>query len=181
MVAQFDGLQIKRTQALVFDAILAVHLLDHQLAVAMDDQLAAAQLQGMLQCLDETGILGDVVGGLAEVTFLFDIGFAVAFDNISVRGGARIAARPAIGKYRPCACIAHAEIVLTGVKNPMQPHFLILETSHRLGKVALAEGDFVVGQRTLDESRRHARDLAPATQELLQEQGWRRTIWTASS
>ena len=54
----------------------------------------------------------------------------------------------------------------------MQPRLLILETSHRVGKVALAQGDAIIGERTLDESRRHARDLAPAIQELLRAQGW---------
>ena len=55
----------------------------------------------------------------------------------------------------------------------MQPRFLILETSHRIGTVALALGDTIVEERALDESRRHARDLAPAIQELLTRQGWR--------
>lgn len=55
----------------------------------------------------------------------------------------------------------------------MPTRLLILETSHRLGKVALAADDAIVGARTLDESRRHARDLAPAIQALLQAQGWR--------
>jgi tRNA threonylcarbamoyladenosine biosynthesis protein TsaB len=55
----------------------------------------------------------------------------------------------------------------------MQPRFLILETSHRIGKVALASAETIVGERTLDESRRHARDLAPAIRELLTQQGWR--------
>jgi tRNA threonylcarbamoyladenosine biosynthesis protein TsaB len=55
----------------------------------------------------------------------------------------------------------------------MKERFLILETSHRVGKVALAAGDAIVGERTLDESRRHARDLAPAIQTLFGEQGWR--------
>jgi tRNA threonylcarbamoyladenosine biosynthesis protein TsaB len=54
-----------------------------------------------------------------------------------------------------------------------QPRFLILETSHRIGKVALALGDAIVGERTLDESRRHARDLVPAIQALLRQQTWR--------
>lgn len=60
-----------------------------------------------------------------------------------------------------------------GKKVNMDSRFLILETSHRLGKVALAQGDAIVNQRTLDESRRHARDLVPAIQQLLQAQGWR--------
>ena len=55
----------------------------------------------------------------------------------------------------------------------MQPRLLILETSHHVGRVALSAGDAIVGERTLDESRRHARDLAPAIQELLHQQVWR--------
>jgi tRNA threonylcarbamoyladenosine biosynthesis protein TsaB len=55
----------------------------------------------------------------------------------------------------------------------MHPRLLILETSHRVGKVALASAETIVGERTLDESRRHARDLAPAIRELLTQQGWR--------
>jgi tRNA threonylcarbamoyladenosine biosynthesis protein TsaB len=49
---------------------------------------------------------------------------------------------------------------------------LLLETSQRLGRVALAERDRIVGEHVLDESRRHARDLAPAVKELLAEQDW---------
>ena len=55
----------------------------------------------------------------------------------------------------------------------MKSRFLILETSHRIGTVALSLGDAIVGERSLDDSRRHARDLAPAIQELLTRQGWR--------
>jgi tRNA threonylcarbamoyladenosine biosynthesis protein TsaB len=55
----------------------------------------------------------------------------------------------------------------------VQARFLIVETSHRVGKVALALGEAIVAERALDESRRHARDLAPATQQLLTQQGWR--------
>ena len=55
----------------------------------------------------------------------------------------------------------------------MAPRFLILETSHHCGRVALAQGEAIVGERTLDESRRHAHDLAPAIRDLLQTQGWR--------
>jgi tRNA threonylcarbamoyladenosine biosynthesis protein TsaB len=50
---------------------------------------------------------------------------------------------------------------------------LILETSCRRGLVAVAAGAEVRGVRRLDESRRHARDLAPAVAELLAEQGWK--------
>jgi tRNA threonylcarbamoyladenosine biosynthesis protein TsaB len=50
---------------------------------------------------------------------------------------------------------------------------LLLETSARRGVVAVAAGAELRGQRRLDESRRHARDLAPAVAELLREQGWK--------
>ncbi len=53
------------------------------------------------------------------------------------------------------------------------PRVLILETSSRTGQVALALGDELRGVRPLDEARRNARDLAPATAALLAEQGWR--------
>ncbi len=50
-------------------------------------------------------------------------------------------------------------------------HLLLIETSHRIGRVALAAGDRILGERSLDESRRHARDLVPAVHALLGEQG----------
>jgi tRNA threonylcarbamoyladenosine biosynthesis protein TsaB len=53
------------------------------------------------------------------------------------------------------------------------PRLLILETSGRTGRVALALGEELRGERRLDEARRHARDLAPAVAALLAEQGWR--------
>ncbi|HEY7153891.1 MAG TPA: tRNA (adenosine(37)-N6)-threonylcarbamoyltransferase complex dimerization subunit type 1 TsaB [Gemmataceae bacterium] len=53
------------------------------------------------------------------------------------------------------------------------PRLLILETSGRTGRVALALGDALRGERVLDEARRNGRDLAPAAAELLAEQGWR--------
>lgn len=52
------------------------------------------------------------------------------------------------------------------------PRMLILETSSRLGQVALAEGPQLLAAQTLDEARRHARDLAPAVAELLTAAGW---------
>jgi tRNA threonylcarbamoyladenosine biosynthesis protein TsaB len=53
------------------------------------------------------------------------------------------------------------------------PRLLILETSSRTGVVAVALGAELRGVLRLDEARRHARDLAPATAALLAEQGWR--------
>jgi tRNA threonylcarbamoyladenosine biosynthesis protein TsaB len=55
--------------------------------------------------------------------------------------------------------------------NAEEPMLLILETSGRIGQVALARGSRVCGVRRLDEARRHARDLAPAVASLLDEQG----------
>jgi tRNA threonylcarbamoyladenosine biosynthesis protein TsaB len=53
------------------------------------------------------------------------------------------------------------------------PHLLIVETSGRQGQVALAEGATLLAVRSLDEARRHARDLAPAVAELLAAQHWK--------
>lgn len=54
----------------------------------------------------------------------------------------------------------------------MSLRLLLLETSHQPGLVALAEGDRVLGERSLDQARRHARDLVPAAKELLAERAW---------
>src|SRR5438876_11766099 len=55
----------------------------------------------------------------------------------------------------------------------MRPRLLILETSGRAGFVALADGSQSLHVRRLDETRRHARDLAPAAAELLTRAGWK--------
>jgi tRNA threonylcarbamoyladenosine biosynthesis protein TsaB len=47
-----------------------------------------------------------------------------------------------------------------------------LETSGRIGQVAVAEGEKIYGLRRLDEARRHARDLVPAAAELLTARHW---------
>jgi tRNA threonylcarbamoyladenosine biosynthesis protein TsaB len=57
--------------------------------------------------------------------------------------------------------------------NALEPRALILETSGRIGRVALAQADELLSDRRLDEARRHARDLVPAVAELLAAQGWR--------
>jgi tRNA threonylcarbamoyladenosine biosynthesis protein TsaB len=55
----------------------------------------------------------------------------------------------------------------------MEPRLLIIETSGKTGHVAVALGGRLLGSRQLEESRRHARDLAPFTRELLAEQNWK--------
>lgn len=54
----------------------------------------------------------------------------------------------------------------------MEPRILIIETSGQPGVVALAAGEQLLGERRLNEARRHARDLAPMLSALLAEQGW---------
>jgi len=54
-----------------------------------------------------------------------------------------------------------------------QPRLLVLETSSRVGQVALAHGAELLAVRRLEESRRHARDLAPAVADMLTTQGWK--------
>lgn len=54
----------------------------------------------------------------------------------------------------------------------VEPRLAIVETSQRLGWVALALGEKILASRRLDDARRHARDLAPFLAELLAEQGW---------
>lgn len=54
----------------------------------------------------------------------------------------------------------------------MDPRILIIETSSRIGQVALAEGSTLLQQRRLDDRRRHAADLAPAVAALLAAQSW---------
>jgi tRNA threonylcarbamoyladenosine biosynthesis protein TsaB len=58
------------------------------------------------------------------------------------------------------------------VTSIQEPRLLIVETSGRVGQVAVAEGAHLRGSRRLDEARRHARDLAPAVAELLAGQHW---------
>jgi tRNA threonylcarbamoyladenosine biosynthesis protein TsaB len=53
-----------------------------------------------------------------------------------------------------------------------EPRVLVIETSGRVGQIALARGERLCGTRRLDEARRHVRDLAPAVKDLLAEQAW---------
>jgi tRNA threonylcarbamoyladenosine biosynthesis protein TsaB len=50
---------------------------------------------------------------------------------------------------------------------------LVLETSGGIGQVGLAIGPALIARRSLDETRRHARDLVPAIAELWRTHGWR--------
>jgi tRNA threonylcarbamoyladenosine biosynthesis protein TsaB len=52
-----------------------------------------------------------------------------------------------------------------------EPRFLIIETSGRIGQVALGQGTSIRAVRRLDEARKHARDLVPQVAELFSERG----------
>src|SRR3712207_2459498 len=54
-----------------------------------------------------------------------------------------------------------------------RPKLLLIETSGRGGRVGLSEGPDLVAERLLDDTRRHARDLAPAVAALLRARSWR--------
>ena len=51
------------------------------------------------------------------------------------------------------------------------PPLMLIETSGRVGLVGVAAGPALVAERRLDETRRHARDLAPTAAELLRRHG----------
>lgn len=55
----------------------------------------------------------------------------------------------------------------------LEPRTLLIETSGKVGAVALAEGSVVLCRHHLDEARRHARDLAPGIAALLRERAWK--------
>jgi tRNA threonylcarbamoyladenosine biosynthesis protein TsaB len=53
------------------------------------------------------------------------------------------------------------------------PRILLIETSGRVGRVGLASAGELHAERSLDETRRHARDLTPTVAALLADRGWR--------
>jgi tRNA threonylcarbamoyladenosine biosynthesis protein TsaB len=50
---------------------------------------------------------------------------------------------------------------------------LVIETSGRVGHIAVAQGGIVCSSQLLQEGQRHARDLAPTVRSLLSDQGWK--------
>lgn len=53
----------------------------------------------------------------------------------------------------------------------MPKNWIIFETSSRVGRIGLATAGRIVAEAKLDETRRHARDLASTTEQLLSEAG----------
>jgi tRNA threonylcarbamoyladenosine biosynthesis protein TsaB len=81
-------------------------------------------------------------------------------------------------RFRSLVYLDNSEKASLGVDSSTEvgvteSRWLILETSGRVGQVALAVEETLRAHRNLDAARRHARDLAPTVSELLSEQGWR--------
>lgn len=51
-------------------------------------------------------------------------------------------------------------------------HWLLIETSGKVGQLALTEGNQIRVETHLDQAQKHARDLAPQVQRMLKELGW---------
>ena len=59
------------------DLVLALDLLDHQLGVGDDAEAGVAVVEGPLEAAEEAGVLGEVVGAVAEEFGEFGEGVAV--------------------------------------------------------------------------------------------------------
>src|SRR5579885_2141107 len=107
-LSQLLGLRVQIAQLLIFDAILAAHLLDHQLTIAVDmDAVFRPQLQSMLKRADEGGVFGLVVGHLSQAAGFFEKRFTITANDVGVSGGPGIAARSAIGVNGQHAVFRH--------------------------------------------------------------------------
>src|SRR5581483_5367557 len=85
-------------QRLVLHAVLARHLLDEELRVRDDLDLVDAELERLLEAGDEGAVLGHVVGRDPDaLAFRREDGAVVGLEDEAVRGGARVAARAAVG------------------------------------------------------------------------------------
>ena len=55
------------------------------------------------------------------------------------------------------------------------PRIVAIETSSRVGTVAVAHGPRILGQRQFSKAMRHAVELMPAIRDLTRDQGWKPT------
>ncbi len=94
---ELAGLLKERQQSGMFDLVDAHHLPDHQLAVAMDEELFAPLGLGQFQGAEQGRVLGYVIGGVAEKPRLFEVRLAASFQHDGPRRRARIAASAAVG------------------------------------------------------------------------------------
>lgn len=92
---------VERLEIGVFDAILAVHLLDDQFGIEPDGQPPDAAIGGSLETEHQRRPLGQVVGGDPEIgaDFLDDLARGIE-QHRAAGGGTRIAARAAVGEER---------------------------------------------------------------------------------
>jgi hypothetical protein len=76
-------------------------------SLSQDDAEAVAEPQGVLEGADDGGVLGLVVGHLAQSSALLDGGRALAGDDVAEGGVAGVAARGAVGVDGQRMCYAH--------------------------------------------------------------------------
>ena len=192
---------VERLKSFILHAVFAVHLLHDQFAVAIDAKaMLAAQAGRVFQGADKGGVLGLIVRAFADTAGFLDGRLPIALNHISERRWAGIATRAAVRVNSQDAWLTHhrlafgpqlcrilgaaarrrqrlleqpCALIVNGVATAIEPRILLVETSGRAGQIALALGDAMLAVRTLDEARRHARDLAPALAAMLTEQKWK--------
>ena len=87
------GLVVERAQVGAFDAVLALHLLDHELGVSDDAQLGVAPGEGEFEGGQQAGVFSEVVGlNAEEFVQLFDLVAVGVFNADAVTGRAGITA-----------------------------------------------------------------------------------------
>src|SRR5262249_35116346 len=93
------GLVVEGLEAVGLDRVLAVELVDHQLAVGANFNLARAEFLGGAKAKNEALVLGDVVRGLAQRLLLRGDGLSGGIlDHRAGACRARVAARRAVRK-----------------------------------------------------------------------------------
>src|SRR5947209_2843208 len=90
------GLAVQLAKIRVLDPILAGHLPDEKLAVAVDRQSFRSKLPGTLESAQQRAIFGEVVGRSALATVLFNRILTVTVNHIGKRRRSRVAPRSAI-------------------------------------------------------------------------------------
>lgn len=93
------GFFVEGAEVRAFDAVFALHLLDHQLGISDDAQMGIALRDGEFEGGEEGGVFGEVVGFYPEefVQLLHFVAIGV-FDANAVAGRAGIAAGTAIAE-----------------------------------------------------------------------------------
>src|SRR5581483_1165608 len=92
-------LVVERPQARVLDAVLAAHLLHHQLGIGDQLELPHAELDRLPEAGDEPAVLGDVVGRRADrLPVRREDAAVVRLEHVTVRRRTGVAARAAVGE-----------------------------------------------------------------------------------